>query len=162
AVDDTAAALAFARSHSSSTGRAGAIGYCMGGKIAYELSRRYKPDAGVGYYGVGIEESLGDVRAPLMLHIAGRDAYCPPEAQQKIAATHPDAVCLYSNCDHAFARRGGAHYDASAAELADLRTVEFLLRHLVVKPHSLEAIWAEHIEHEFATRSTENTLATMV
>ena len=43
-----------------------------------------------------------------------------------------------------------------------MRTVEFFLRTLMVKRHSLEAIWAEHIEHEFSTRSTEATLATMV
>jgi len=71
-------------------------------------------------------------------------------------------IHLYPDSDHAFARPTGPHYDAAAAELANLRTLELLLRTLVVKPHSLEAIWAEHIQHEFATRDTEATLATMV
>ncbi len=162
AVDDAAAALNFLREHPACTKRAGAVGYCLGGRLAYELAVRYQPDAAVGYYGVGIEKALGKPNCPLMLHIAGRDKYGSPEIQQKIAAAHPEAIRIYPNSDHAFARKAGAHYDPAAAELADLRTLEFLLQHLVVKKHSLEAIWAEHIEHEFATRSTEDTLATMV
>src|SRR5690349_5882467 len=58
AVEDSAAALEFLRKHSSCSGRAGAVGFCMGGKLAYLLSVRYKPDCAVGYYGVGIEQSL--------------------------------------------------------------------------------------------------------
>jgi carboxymethylenebutenolidase len=162
AVDDAAAAMEFLRSHTACTRRVGAIGYCMGGRLAYELARRYQPDAAVGYYGVGIEQSLGPVRVPLMLHIAGLDKYTPPAVQKQIQAAHPDSVRMYPNSDHAFARVGGMHYDATPAELANLRTLEFFLRHLMVKQHSLEAIWAEHMEHEFATRSTEDTLATMV
>jgi len=46
--------------------------------------------------------------------------------------------------------------------MADLRTIDFFVRTLSVKPHSFESLWAEHIEHEFRTRSTEKTLATMV
>jgi carboxymethylenebutenolidase len=52
--------------------------------------------------------------------------------------------------------------DPAAAELADLRTVDFLLRTLIVKTHPLEAIWSAHVECEFASRDTEATLATMV
>jgi carboxymethylenebutenolidase len=165
AVDDAAIAMDFLRTHPACTGRAGAIGYCMGGRLAFLLAARHQPDAVTGYYGVGIERSLDEAKniaCPLMLHIAGLDKYCPPAARDQIIAALPDAaIHVYPNSDHAFARKG-AHFDAAAAELANLRTVEFLLRTLIVKPHSLEAIWAEHIEHEFSTRSTENTLATMV
>src|SRR5262249_43572522 len=104
---------------------------------------------------------LGTVKCPLMLHIAELDKHCSPAAQEQIKAAHPDAVYIYPGCEHAFARKG-MHYNAAAAELADLRTHEFFFKHLMVKQHSLEAIWAEHIEHEFSTRSTEDTLATMV
>lgn len=166
AVDDAAAAMDYLRGHSTCTGRVGAVGYCLGGRLAYLISARYKPDAAVGYYGVMIESALGEANAiecPLMLHIAGIDKYCSPAAREQIIAALPRATLhVYANSEHAFARKGGMHFDAAAAELADLRTIEFLLRTLIVKPHSLEAIWAEHIEHEFATRSTEDTLATMV
>jgi carboxymethylenebutenolidase len=162
AVDDAAATLAFVREHPACTARAGAVGYCMGGRLAYELAVRYDPDAAVGYYGVGIEKALGTVNCPLMLHIAALDKYTPTAVWEKIKSAHREAVRNYPDADHAFARIGGAHYDPASAELANLRTLEFLLCHLIVKQHSLEAIWAEHIEHEFATRSTEDTLATMV
>jgi carboxymethylenebutenolidase len=41
-------------------------------------------------------------------------------------------VTLYSydGVDHAFAREGGAHYDAAAAGLANQRTFAFLREHL--------------------------------
>jgi carboxymethylenebutenolidase len=166
AVDDAAAAMEYLRVHPACTGRVGVVGYCLGGRLAYLIAARHNPDAAVGYYGVMIENALDEAKAvscPLMLHIAERDKYCPPAAREQIIAALPQAnIHVYPNARHAFARRGGMHYDAPAAELADLRTIEFFLRTLVVKPHSLEAIWAEHIEHEFSTRSTENTLATMV
>jgi carboxymethylenebutenolidase len=166
AVDDAAAAVEFLRAHSACTGRVGAVGYCLGGRLAYLLAARHKIDAAVGYYGVMIEKSLDEAKnlsCPLMLHIAGLDQYGSPEIQTQIQAALPDqTIHIYPNSDHAFARKGGMHYDPPAAELADLRTIEFLVRNLMVKSHSLEAIWAKHIEHEFATRSTEETLATMV
>jgi len=166
AVDDAAAAMAYLRTHPACNGRIGAVGYCLGGRLAYLIAARYKPDAAVGYYGVMIERSLdeaGGIACPLMLHIAELDHYCPPPARERIIAVLANAsIQVYPSTDHAFARKGGMHYDPAAAELADLRTIEFFLRTLIVKPHSLEAIWAEHIEHEFSTRSTENTLATMV
>lgn len=162
AVEDAAAAMDALRGHAACTGRVGTAGYCLGGRLAYELAVRFAPDAAVGYYGVGIEQSIGEPRCPLLLHVAGRDKYSPAAVQERLKAAHPDAVRIYPEADHAFARRGGAHYDPAAAELADLRTVEFLLRTLMLKPYSLEAIWGDHIKYEFATRSTEDTLATMV
>lgn len=162
AVEDAAAAMDALRGHAACTGRVGTAGYCLGGRLAYELAVRYAPDAAVAYYGVGIEQSIGEPRCPLLLHVAGRDKYSPAAVQERLKAAHPDAVRIYPEADHAFARRGGAHYDPAAAELADLRTVEFLLRTLMLKPYSLEAIWGDHIKYEFATRSTEDTLATMV
>lgn len=166
AIEDAAAAMEFLRTHAACIGRVGTVGYCLGGRLAFLLAARYRPDAALGYYGVGLERSLDEatnIACPLMLHIAGLDQYCPPDAREQIVATLPDAaIHIYPNSDHAFARKGGMHYNAAAAELADLRTIEFFLRTLMVKQHSLEAIWAEHIRHEFSTRSTEETLATMV
>ncbi len=169
AVDDAGAALEFVRAHPACNGRAGAVGYCLGGRLAYLLAVRYKPDASVGYYGVGIEGVLNEsnnLACPLMLHIGALDKYTPPPVVDQIRAAldpHPRVTLhVYDDADHAFARATGPHYDPPAAELANLRSLEFFVRNLVVKPHSLEAIWAEHIEHEFSTRNTEDTLATMV
>lgn len=172
AVDDAAAAMKVLRAHTACTGKVGAVGYCLGGKLSYLLAVRYDTDCAVGYYGVGIENALdeaGNLRNPLMLHIAGKDQFCPPEAQAKIHAAldaHP-LVTLhdYPQEDHAFARVGGAHYNPGVAELANLRSLEFFVRHLTgaaAGAPALSDLWDEHVRHEFATRNTEETLATMV
>lgn len=173
AVADTAAAMAFLRQHPACTGKVGGVGFCLGGKLAYLLATRYAPDCAVGYYGVGIEHALDEaaaLRCPLLLHMAVQDQFCPPAAQGQIhqALGGNPLVTLhdYAQQDHAFARPGGAHYDAAAAELANLRTLEFFVRHLgpslAPAQQVLAALWEEHIRHEFDTRNTEETLKTMV
>jgi carboxymethylenebutenolidase len=174
AVEDAGAALAFLREHRACSGKVGAVGFCLGGKLSYLLATRYDPDCSVGYYGVGIENALAEAAnlpSPLMLHVAQQDEYCPPEAQSKIHAAldpHP-LVTLhdYAGQNHAFARIGGQHYHAPSAELANLRSLEFFVRHLGgvnagAASATLSTIWDEHVKFEFATRDTEATLGTMV
>lgn len=134
---DIAATLAHARKLAVSNGQAGSIGYCLGGFLAYLTACHTDADASVGYYGVGIQDRLDDaakISAPLMLHIAGKDQFVPPEAQAAIHAGldgHARATLHdYPENDHAFARPGGAHFDAESAGLADERTVSFLRAHL--------------------------------
>jgi carboxymethylenebutenolidase len=170
AVEDAGSALAFLRDHPACTGKVGAVGFCLGGKLAYLLAVRHNPDCSVGYYGVRIENALGEsggLRNPLMLHIAQKDQYCPPEAQAIIYAALDDnplvTIHEYDEQDHAFAREGGAHYDAASAELANLRTLEFFARNLSGgAPRNLSALWDDHVKYEFVTRDTEDTLETMV
>jgi len=170
AVEDAGAALAFLRGHPACNGKVSALGFCLGGKLAYLLAVRHHPDCSVGYYGVGIEKALDEaanLRNPLMLHVAKNDQYCPPEAQAKIHAALDNNSLItihdYAGQDHAFARIGGAHFNAALAELANLRTLEFFVRFLKGgAPIDLSALWDEHVKHEFATRDTEATLKTMV
>ena len=174
AVEDSAAAVEFLRKHPACTGQVGAVGFCLGGNLAWLLSVRFTPDCAVGYYGVGIEKTLNEasgLSSPLMLHVASKDKFCPPEAQTQIHETL-DANSLvtihdYPEQDHAFGRPGGQHYDAAAAELANLRTLEFFVRHLAGAGFAnaqklLSEKWDEHVKYEFATRDTEDTLKTMV
>jgi len=174
AVEDSAAALEFLRKHQACSGRAGAVGFCLGGNLAYLLSVRFKPDCAVGYYGVSIEKSLseaGSLGSPLLLHIAGADQFCPPEAQAQIHATL-DANPLvtihdYPEQGHAFGRVGGDHHDAAATELAHLRSLEFFVSNLAgagiaSAQQTLSERWDEHVKYEFATRNTDDTLETMV
>jgi len=174
AVEDGAAAVEFLRDHSACNGRVGAVGFCLGGNLAYLLSVRFKPDCAVGYYGVSIEKTLDEAKnltAPLMLHIAELDKFCPPEAQAQIhAALDSNSLVTihdYPNQDHAFGRPGGEHYDAAAAELANLRSLEFFVRNLAgaglaSAQQTLSARWDDHVKYEFATRNTDDTLETMV
>jgi carboxymethylenebutenolidase len=174
AVEDSAAALNYLRSHTACSGRAGAVGFCMGGNLAYLLSVRFKPDCAAGYYGVSIEKSLDEAKNlnnPLMLHIAGDDKFCPPEAQRAIHDTLDSnplvTIYDYPGRDHAFGRTGGEHYDATDAELANLRTLEFFVNHLAGAglagaQQTLSTKWDDHVKYEFATRNTGDTLETMV
>src|SRR5467141_2570913 len=51
AVEDSAAAVDFLRQHPACNGHVGAVGFCLGGNLAWLLSVRYQPDCAVGYYG---------------------------------------------------------------------------------------------------------------
>ncbi len=135
--EDLIASLDHLRKLPNCSGKAGSVGYCLGGKLAYLMATRSSADANVSYYGVGIENALNEASAitkPLLLHIAAEDQYVPKEAQAKIkeALARNSAVNLhvYPGCDHAFARVGGAHWNAEAAKQANERTAAFFAKHL--------------------------------
>lgn len=174
AIEDSAAAMNSLRQHPACNGRAGAVGFCMGGNLAYLLSTRFKPDCAVGYYGVSTEKYLDEAKnltSSLLLHLAGADKFCPPEAQAQIhkALDGNSLVTIhdYPGREHAFGRTGGEHYHAADAELADLRSLEFLVTHLAgaglaSAQQTLSSRWDDHVKYEFATRNTDDTLETMV
>lgn len=119
------------------SGKVGAVGYCLGGMMAYLTACHTDVDASVGFYGVNIQDRLADakdIQKPLMLHVAVKDEFVDPEAQAKIVAGLKDnahvAIHQYPECDHAFARVGGAHYDKQAATDANERTLAFFKKHL--------------------------------
>jgi carboxymethylenebutenolidase len=136
-IEDMQATLAELRAHELCTGKAGSVGYCLGGKIAYLMATRSDADANVGYYGVGLGDLLGEadsIGKPLMLHIAEKDQFSSPEEIAKVrdglAGNPKVTVHVYEGQDHAFARQGGEHYDAAAATQANQRTVNFFKEHL--------------------------------
>ncbi|MGY2734691.1 dienelactone hydrolase family protein [Sphingomonas sp. UYP23] len=129
AVDDALFCAAYLRDVEWANGKVGAVGYCIGGKIAYLLSTRPAIDASVSYYGIAIYDALDkapEVRGPLLLHIAEGDHLCPPEAQTAIKSalgSLPGVIILtHPRVDHAFARRGGTAFDAAATDRADAAT----------------------------------------
>jgi len=134
---DLVASLAHLRKLPGCSGKAGSVGYCLGGKMAYYMATRSDADCSVSYYGVGIQDVLGEagkIKKPLLMHIAAEDQYVPPEAQAKIkqglAANGNVTIHVYEGCDHAFARVGGAHWNAAAAKLANDRSAAFFKKHL--------------------------------
>ena len=134
-VDDIASTIDALRGSDACSGKIGAVGFCLGGRLAFLTAARTSVDAAVGYYGVALGGHLNEsVRAPVMLHVATADEFMPAEAQAAVhAALDPNPkVTLhdYAGNDHAFARVGGKHYDRRAAELAHARTLEFLRTHL--------------------------------
>jgi carboxymethylenebutenolidase len=137
AVEDIRASIATLRGRPEVAGDVGAVGFCLGGLLAFLTAARTDVDATVSYYGVGIQDRLPEadrIAAPLLLHIAGKDRFVPLDAQKAIAAGlgNRKEVTLhtYPDADHAFARAGGAHYDAEQAALANARTLAFLREHL--------------------------------
>jgi carboxymethylenebutenolidase len=112
--------------------KVGLEGFCMGGKVAYMAAARTDVDASVGYYGVGIDQMLGEANAianPLMLHVPTADGFVSPEAQ---AAMHAGldgnkhvTIHDYAGLDHGFADTFGARRSAAGAELAEKRTAAF-------------------------------------
>ena len=83
AVEDIAATLEVLRRHPACEGKVGAIGYCLGGKLAFLTGCRTDVDCSVCYYGVGIEKNLdeiGNIKGPMVMHFAELDKFAPPEA----------------------------------------------------------------------------------
>lgn len=109
--------------------KVGLVGFCMGGKVAYQAATRTDIDASVGYYGVGIADMLGESKAiarPLMLHVPTADGFVPPEQQR---AMHDGldgnahvTIHDYVGLDHGFAAEHGHRRDEAGAALADGRT----------------------------------------
>ncbi|MBV8061896.1 MAG: dienelactone hydrolase family protein [Alphaproteobacteria bacterium] len=136
-VRDLLATLGHIRAMPSCSGKVGAIGYCLGGKLAYLVASRLDIDATASYYGVGLESMTGeihDIRTPLILHIAALDEYTPEAARTKIlkaVARNPVVSAhIYENVDHAFARPNGVHFNAEAATLANERTEKLFAENL--------------------------------
>lgn len=136
-VKDIQAAIETLRNLQGATGKVGAVGFCLGGLLAYLTAARTNADASIGYYGVSIDERLAEaknIKKPLMLHIANKDQFVKPDAQEKIMAglgKNPSVtIHRYAEQNHAFARTGGEHYDKSAAELAGKRSLDFFRKHL--------------------------------
>jgi len=117
--------------------KVGLVGYCMGGKIAYQAATRTDVDASVGYYGVGIAGMLNESHAiarPLLLHVPMADGFVPPEQQQAMHAgldPNPHVTLYdYEGLDHGFAAEHGQRRNEAGARLADGRTEAFFAQNL--------------------------------
>lgn len=117
--------------------KVGAVGYCLGGRLAYMTAARTDVNATVGYYGVGIDGLLGEKHAiahPLMLHIPTEDGFVDKATQKAMHEgldDHPKVTLHdYEGLDHGFATEFGKRRDEAAATLADQRTADFFAEHL--------------------------------
>jgi len=132
-IDDLKATVAAARIYPGANGKVGTVGYCLGGRLAMMMATRSDSDANISYYGVGLDgliDELGKVHAPLVLHIADKDGFFPPEGRAKVVEAvqgHPYAKAyVYKDADHAFARVNGVHWQGLGAAIANGRTAEVL------------------------------------
>jgi carboxymethylenebutenolidase len=136
-VEDIGATLATIRADEGCNGKVGSVGFCLGGLLSFLTATRSDIDAAVCFYGVGIENKVDEAKSlsrPVMLHVAEEDQFVPKAAQATLTealSTHPFVTLhSYAGRDHAFARKGGEHYDAADAALAEQRTLAFFAANL--------------------------------
>ena len=116
--------------------RIGALGYCMGGRMAWLAAATAGVDAAVAYYGGGLHLQLdraASVRCPMLFHYAGHDDNIPPEAVESVRRALPSTqaeVHVYAPAHHGFNCWARASYHAPSAALAHGRTLAFLATHL--------------------------------
>jgi carboxymethylenebutenolidase len=133
-IDDLKATVAAARKLSGANGKVATMGYCLGGRLAFMMAQQSDADANISYYGVGLDNLLGDlgkVTKPLVVHIADQDEFFPAEGRAKVVQAvkgHKNIACyVYPNANHAFARVGGVHWNGRAATIANGRSAEALV-----------------------------------
>jgi len=167
-VEDIAATVSALRALPQCVGKVGALGFCLGGKLAWLAAARAGVDCAVSYYGVGIEQSLdeaGNIACPMALHFAGEDKHVPMAAVESVQAALSDRddieIYIYPGADHGFSAAARASYDKPSAMMAHSRSIALFRK--VMGPHyDLSTLWEKHCEYEFATRDVDATMATMV
>lgn len=90
-------------------GRVGALGFCLGGSVAYMLATQLELAAVLSFYGSAVPDATGlmeRIQAPLLLVFGGSDPYIPRErvAVVEKAAEHRPNVVMYveEEAGHAF------------------------------------------------------------
>ncbi len=90
-------------------GRAGVLGFCLGGTLAFGVAIHGDPDVAVCYYGSGIPGMLGrggQIACPVLLHFGGADPYIPREQVDQVcdfADARPNMEChVQEGAGHAF------------------------------------------------------------
>jgi carboxymethylenebutenolidase len=137
AVDDGVAALEHLQSLPETGGKAGVIGFCMGGRLAYLVAASSRPDAAVCYYGSGIGNELDSasrISAPILFHFGDNDQFLPLEEANRVRDTftsRSDAEThMHAGAGHAFDNPSPMFHHAGARAEAWPQTTAFLKRHL--------------------------------
>ena len=134
---DFIAAAKYLKSHDSSNGKLGAVGFCFGGYVVNMLAAVI-PDtlnAGVPFYGTPAAKELRkNIKAPLLIQLAELDRRVNsswPEYEADLKANGSDyTMHMYANANHGFHNDSTGRYDPENAELAWNRTLEFFKKHL--------------------------------
>jgi carboxymethylenebutenolidase len=128
---DLAAAVAVVK-HS---GRAGCVGYCFGGAMAYLAACQLPLACAVVYYGKVGAYLDQKPKCPVMYHYGTEDKSIPLAEVERIRARYPEApVYTYPGAGHGFNCEQRDSYNPEAAALARTRTLEFLARYVVGTP----------------------------
>lgn len=115
-----------------------AIGYCMGGRMAFLAHVSLPLAAAVSYYGGGIQllgAQTPDLHGPMLFHWAGRDTHVTTEHVRAVedhlrAAGKAFVSVTYSEADHGFNCDERKSHHPESAQQALALTLAFLRHHL--------------------------------
>ena len=136
---DLLAALAHLRGLPEVEGKVAAMGYCLGGRLAYEIAAAGDPDVVVSYYGSGVagrlDATADSVTCTALFHFGGADPFIPVEEAEAVAkafAGQDDVtVHIHDGAGHAFENsEAGMFHSPDAAAQSWALTTEFLARTL--------------------------------
>ncbi|MDA0831025.1 MAG: dienelactone hydrolase family protein [Proteobacteria bacterium] len=167
-MNDISASVKTLRSRPEVVGKVGALGFCLGGRLAYLAAARSDVDCAVAYYGVTIDEYLNEasnINVPMALHFAENDQFAPMASVNNIQAALKDHVeteiFIYPGVYHGFSRNESGHFHKPTAQLAHQRSIA-LFRKTMGPHYDFSQLWDKHCEYEFATKDVDATMATMV
>jgi carboxymethylenebutenolidase len=131
-LEDTMKDVAAALREVSAAGKAGIVGYCWGGTVAWKSASSVAGlQAAIAYYGGGIP-GLGTLKpqCPVMFHWGETDQSIPLDKAKEFAAAHRDQTHFFYAAGHGFNCDQRGSYNAEAANLARSRTLEFLAKYV--------------------------------
>jgi len=133
-VEDLQVAVAHLRALPEVTGQVAAMGYCLGGTLAYRSAAHTGVDACVSYYGSGVADLLAAGErpsCPTIFHFGGNDAFLPQEQVEAVRAGLAERddveVHVQPGAGHAFENFLAPQFsDPDAAAVSWPLTVDFL------------------------------------
>jgi carboxymethylenebutenolidase len=133
AVEDVAATMSVMRKMPEVRGKIAAVGYCMGGTLAYLTAARTDVDMAICYYAIDMEDhfdELDRIRNPVVVHLGDQDPYVKPGAYETIERTLATKAQVtfhaYPGVGHGFASKGSKNYNPAASSLAWSRSMTAL------------------------------------
>ena len=142
AATDIAACHAHLLAMSECTGQIGAIGFCLGGALAFSAATLSRVDgrgidAAVCYYGSAINgmiDQASNLHCPSVFHYGADDPFISADdiASVEVAVSGRPGVEFYRyDAGHAFSNWDApSMYNQAAADVAWARTLDFFARHL--------------------------------
>jgi carboxymethylenebutenolidase len=131
--EDCKTAVQWLRASPHCNGKTAAIGFCMGGRIAFLAAARAGADAAIGLYALGIAKHLDEVRAmnvPVQLHYGLKDEHIPQSEIDAVAAAAKGnprmEMQYYPGAGHGFFNRTHSPDDEKAVVAATAHIGRFL------------------------------------
>ena len=142
---DNQVIIDWAKQQSWHNGNFGAMGYCIGGHLAFRAALNPNIKATACFYATDLHtqiipnqpgqhsmDRLADIKGELLMIWGKQDNHVPPEAlseiRQKLLATEIKFEWHEFNAQHAFMRDEGDRYDAELAALCYQMTYRFFSR----------------------------------